>query len=650
MTFTRRQATATVLATTLLPQAWAQETKRPADIPVETFFSRSNITRVALNPSGTHLAISMAVPDKPRRLGVLDLATMKISLAAGFETLEVGDFHWVNDGRLVFEVARTDKSVLGRPGRYAVDADGRNIKWMTGSWAELVPGPQTGDDIWLQWPLDSSEGAGFMKLVRMNTRTGHPKELEVPPWSVGFLIDEQGEALAALTVRGDKARLQWREGAQWRVVREMDRYFGEAFALVGRGPDGVVYVTARQGRDLRALYTYDPQANQLSAKPVLGLAQFDVLPKLVFGHGKLLGVHVEADATATVWLDPECKALQDKIDALLPATSNHLSLPQRGDSPWALVWAWSDRQPGLALAYHRETGKLTVLGRSRPEIDPALMSEMQFVSYPARDGRRIPAYLTLPRSAQGRRPVPMVVLVHGGPFVRGGTWAWDAEVQFLASRGYAVLQPEFRGSTGFGESHFKAGWKQWGQAMQDDLADGAMWAIAQGIADPRRIAIAGASYGGYAAMMGLAKQADVFACAVNWVGVTDLDLMYGAHWSDQPGVYKKYGMPKVLGDREADAQMLRDNSPVHLARNIRKPVLMAYGKRDERVPIEHGERMRDALDHNSGVEWVVYDKEGHGWYWPETKKDFWSRVERFLDKHLKTAVPPPPAASGSASA
>jgi dipeptidyl aminopeptidase/acylaminoacyl peptidase len=137
-------------------------------------------------------------------------------------------------------------------------------------------------------------------------------------------------------------------------------------------------------------------------------------------------------------------------------------------------------------------------------------------------------------------------------------------------------------------------------------------------------------------MMGLAKQGDLFACAINWVGVTDLDLLYGAHWSDQSSVFKRYGLPKILGDRKEDAAMLKANSPIHLADRITKPVLLAYGKRDLRVPIEHGERMRDALRaHNKQVEWVRYDEEGHGWHKLETNKDFWGRVERFLAQHLK---------------
>ncbi|RLM51473.1 S9 family peptidase, partial [Halobellus sp. Atlit-31R] len=190
------------------------------------------------------------------------------------------------------------------------------------------------------------------------------------------------------------------------------------------------------------------------------------------------------------------------------------------------------------------SGKLNPIGSSREGIDPARMGRQDPVRYKARDGREIPALLTVPPG--GGKNLPLVVLVHGGPFVRGNSWGWDAKTQFLASRGYAVLEPEFRGSAGFGTRHFKAGFKQWGLAMQDDLADGVRWAVGKGIADGARVCIAGASYGGYATLMGLVKDPDLYKCGINWVGVTDINLLYNGGWTftnDTSDEYKAYGMP-----------------------------------------------------------------------------------------------------------
>lgn len=249
-----------------------------------------------------------------------------------------------------------------------------------------------------------------------------------------------------------------------------------------------------------------------------------------------------------------------------------------------LVTSYSDRQPGKFSLFNSDTGKLSIIGETQPLIQPAQMSEQQLVRYTARDGQSIPAWLTVPATTCGKQ-LPLVVLVHGAPYVRGSSWQWNAEVQFLASRGYAVLQPEFRGSTGFGAKHFRAGWKQWGLKMQNDLADGARWAIAEGIAEPRRICIAGASYGGDAALMGLVNDPDLFRCAIDWVGMTDINLCTAATGASSP--------PSAM----------TGNSTACL-------------------------------------EWVVYDEEGHGWTLLKNRIDFWGRVEKFLDRNIgKDSVP-----------
>jgi dipeptidyl aminopeptidase/acylaminoacyl peptidase len=219
--------------------------------------------------------------------------------------------------------------------------------------------------------------------------------------------------------------------------------------------------------------------------------------------------------------------------------------------------------------------------------------------------------------------------------VRGASWQWDAEVQFLASRGYAVLQPEYRGSTGFGDRHFRAGFKQWGLAMQDDLADCAKWAVDKGVADAKRIAIAGASYGGYATVMGLVRHPEIFRCGVSWVGVTDPMLLHSSTWTDITRDASRHQLSVVLGDPAADAELLKQASAMTHASRIRSPLMLAYGRLDRRVDLVHGERLRDALrPHNRDLEWVVYDDEGHGWWRTRTRLDFWGRVEKFLARHL----------------
>jgi dipeptidyl aminopeptidase/acylaminoacyl peptidase len=221
--------------------------------------------------------------------------------------------------------------------------------------------------------------------------------------------------------------------------------------------------------------------------------------------------------------------------------------------------------------------------------------------------------------------------------VRGGYWQWEAWAQFLASRGYVVLAPEFRGSTGFGAEHHQAGWKQWGRAMPDDLADSVGWAVQQGLIDPARVCIAGASYGGYAALMGLIRDPQLFRCGVAWVAVTEPRLLFKSSWTnDSTEDGRRYFLPNVLGDPVRDAEMLRSTSPVEQAARIRAPLLLAYGGLDRRVPLEHGTLLRDALQAaGREPEFVIYGGEGHTWLLTESKLDFARRLEAFLARNLR---------------
>jgi dipeptidyl aminopeptidase/acylaminoacyl peptidase len=210
--------------------------------------------------------------------------------------------------------------------------------------------------------------------------------------------------------------------------------------------------------------------------------------------------------------------------------------------------------------------------------------------------------------------------------------------QFLASRGYVVIEPEFRGSTGYGEAHFKAGFKQWGQAMQDDVADALLWAQQQGLASSKAC-IAGASYGGYSTLMGLVRHPELYRCGISYLAVTDLELLLKGSWfvnDDTSGLSRKHTLPQKIGDLQTDAEMIRANSPVRQAARIKAPVLLAMGELDVRVPLTHGTRMKEALEAaGNPPEWVVYPGEGHGWALPKHRIDFAERVERFLAQHLK---------------
>ena len=662
MFFTRLTSVVPTLVPALLLMLHASVLAQPRPPAVADFFQNPALSQAVLAPSGRSVAFLVGAKNSRDRLAVLDLDSMKVQAVASYSDADVTGVHWVNDQRLVYSLADRRLAQADQrfaPGLFAVNADGSALRQLVqrervfvqdGIGTRQLPwstfllrqrGAQRGDEVLVVQPeAYSDKGFDFFKLLRLNTVNGRAEAVETPPNAFDWLIDHQGEVRAVQTARDDRSAIHWRgTGDKWRVLREFDRYTGGNLSLRFVAADGRVYATARGvgagASDTTQVSTYDPATDQLGATPVMATPQFDLQPEFIASDDKLLGLRVTVDAEVTQWLDEGMKAHQAEVDRLLPATANMLTPPRRGNSPWMLVRAFSDVQPALYFVYHAQTKKLTRLGGEQPGIQPAQMSPMDLVRYQARDGLEIPAYLTLPSSSQNKKNLPLIVYVHGGPWVRGASWQWQAPVQFLASRGYAVLQPEFRGSTGFGQKHFRAGFKQWGLAMQDDLADGARWAVAQGMADPKRICIMGASYGGYATLMGLAKDGDVFRCGVQWVGVSDILLLFDAGWSDISDEFKRWGMPQLIGDRQKDAARLEATSPVKLAARIKNPLLMGYGGADRRVPIEHGRRMFDAVKgHNPGAEFVVYDKEGHGWALPATEADWWGRVESFLARHL----------------
>jgi dipeptidyl aminopeptidase/acylaminoacyl peptidase len=320
------------------------------------------------------------------------------------------------------------------------------------------------------------------------------------------------------------------------------------------------------------------------------------------------------------------------VDKALPGRHHDLS---RGGNR-LLIHSSSDVDPGAWHLYDLDARRLEYVASERGAIKPETMPRREPVRYPARDGLEIPAYVTLPPN-RAAKALPLVLYVHGGPWVRGATWHWRDEPAFLAAQGYAVLEPEFRGSTGFGRRLFQAGWKEWGRAMQDDLSDGIDWLAQRGTIDPSRVCIMGASYGGYAVMMGLARDAERYRCGVNYVGVTDISLMFDVTWSDMHDTdFLRYNAKEMIGDPERDAAQFKATSPLANAAKVRAPVLMAYGAQDNRVPLVHGERMRDALQNNgTRVDWIVYADEGHGFLREANRFDFYGRVAKFLEAHLK---------------
>jgi dipeptidyl aminopeptidase/acylaminoacyl peptidase len=300
------------------------------------------------------------------------------------------------------------------------------------------------------------------------------------------------------------------------------------------------------------------------------------------------------------------------------------------DGRFVLFRVRSDVQASSYYAYDREQKALSHLVDQHPELPAERMSPMQSIAYTARDGLRISGYLTLP-NGRGGKNLPAIVLPHGGPFARD-VRDWNAEVQFLASRGFAVLQPNFRGSSGFGRAFERSGYRQWGLAMQDDISDGVKWLVEQGIADPDRIGIYGASYGGYAALVGGTKTASLYRAAAAYAPVVDLELMI-----DDEASYRGY-VPYAetqIGGELGDKERLRANSPLRLAEQAGVPILLGHGDEDDVVDVHHSRKMAAALRKaGKPFEYLEFPHEIHGFLLESNRIRWYEALAAFFEKHL----------------
>jgi dipeptidyl aminopeptidase/acylaminoacyl peptidase len=391
-----------------------------------------------------------------------------------------------------------------------------------------------------------------------------------------------------------------------------------------------LYVASNLGRDKKAIYFYDVGAGRL-LDLVFEHPEVDVSGLLRSKARKAItGVAFTTDKPQYRFFDSERRLLQEALEARLPGRRVAVTGMSR-DERRVIVRTFSDKSLGACYLYEPSSGRLEKLAELSPWLNEAEMADVQPIRFTSGDGLTLHGYLTLPK---GVSPVnlPIVVNPHGGPWARD-VWGFDPETQFLANRGVGVLQINFRGSTGYGKAFWEAGFKQWGGKMQDDISDGVRWLIQQGIADPKRIAIYGASYGGYAALAGLAFTPELYACGIDYVGVSNIFTLLETlppYWE-----LGRQMMYEMVGDPVKDRELLKQVSPVFHADRIRAPLLVAQGANDPRVKKAESDQIVQALRHRGvDVEYIVKDNEGHGFHNEENRFEFYRRMESFLARHL----------------
>lgn len=586
-------------------------------------------------------------------LAVVEAATNKVQVFNSDQGSDLETFRWLTDdlialtttkqGVAAFDLSRFDfrNATVSLDGQSRIQADVAAL-----AVARVSP---SSDEIIIARSRASDHGPVELEVVdtrsgRVGRKlTGEPPGPRIHRW----ILDRKLTPRACIGYNPDTHKYEswWRESAErpWKLINRQDRETERGFFPVAIDADDRLLVLSDMATGRYALHRYDDAAGA-PGELLAGHPQFDIsADDLIYSADDRIpiGVTILEDKRRSYWFDKDRAAVQQAVDASLPAGRENALRFLRGGQ--VLVASSGDVEPGAYYLFDPEKRTLSEMLRSRPWLQPQQLASMQVLRYAARDGQQIVSYLTVPRGTQPDAKLPLLVWVHGGPHGRD-VWGFDRFVQYLASLGVAVLQPNFRGSTGFGRDFEVAGQRQWGLRMQDDVSDGVKALVAQGRVDARRICIGGASYGGYAAMMGVVREPELFRCAVNMMGVTDLVRLvesghadYNRRRGSSLDVRVDARLRAEVGDPAVPEQrkLMDANSPVRLAAQIKAPVLLIYGTDDARVPIEHGTAMRDALK-SAGVayEWKTYTGEGHGIWGGGNFVDLMKRVGDFVSRQL----------------
>ena len=654
MTTTRPFPVLAWLATAALALSSGARAAAPAPtgaaIPIEHFFADSAMRSVQLSPDGRHLAFRTTLGTGHIGIAMMDLETGKTEALVAMNDENITQYVWKGSDRIVFGGDLGGNESLSLR---AISLKSRKVIALAESYKDLVA------DM-----ADYADIVDILKLDPNHILISGNKEARSPDFGIFLLDVRSGERrkMQGADVVGGRGLFADNTG----VVRALDRRVGanvehelrldakSTFFKVGETPADIaieepswqplifaadnqtLYLLTRDGSQPPHLRAYFVPSRSFLPEPNYVLeGGYDNLV-MSQDRTKLLGIYATTDRTRAHWFDSARAKLQAKIDAALPDTVNRV-VSSSADEQLHVIASASDRVPGVYYLLNLQNSArgrpaIMMVGQVNPTLQPAQLQPMLPISYSARDGLVIHGYLTLPAGAAGHR-VPFIIHPHGGPYGIRDEWGFDPEVQFLASRGYAVLQPNYRGSGGYGLDFLVAGRHEWGGKMQDDLTDGVKWAIAQGYADPDRVAIVGASYGGYAALAGVTFTPELYRCAVNYVGVSDLSIIagYGRGNGRGHGLDRTYES-KWIGD---DATYRHDRSPVNFVQNIRVPTLHAYGDNDPRVDIDNWKRLKAELDrYHKPYEFVREENEGHGFSHEGARISFYRHVEGFLARNL----------------
>lgn len=604
--------------------------KTAPPVPMEDFFRNPEKTAFRLSPNGEYFSY-LAPWEKRLNVFVQKIGADSAVRITSEKDRDIAGYLWKGNNRILFlkDTGGDENFQL-----YGVNIDGTDLKGLTvfeKVRTELI------DD------LKDVEGEIIVGLNKRNPQVFDPFRLNVvsgemtqlaenPGNIIGWMTDHEGKLRLAFVSDGVNQTILFRDNEQEQFRPVLTTSFKETMApYLFTFDNQMIYAGSNLGRDKTALVIFDPATGK--EKEVIFETQEADIEGVDYSRKdkKLLSVSWTTDKEKEHFFDADAEATKKKLQEKLPGYLVYLGSKNKEENKF-MVRTFSDKSRGAYYFFDKSTGELNKLADLSPWLNENDLCDMTPISYTSRDGLKIQGYLTLPKGYEAKN-LPVVVNPHGGPWARD-YWGFNPEVQFLANNGYAVLQMNFRGSTGFGKAFWQASFKQWGRTMQDDISDGVKWLIDQGIADPKRVAIYGGSYGGYATLAGLTLTPELYAAGIDYVGVSNMFTFMSTippYWEPLRAMFYE-----MVGNPKADSLMLAEVSPVYLVDKIQAPLFVAQGANDPRVNKAESDQIVEALKKRGiDVEYMVKDNEGHGFHNEENRFDFYRSMITFLDKHLK---------------
>lgn len=639
--------------------------------PVEHFAHGPLFDGLVLSPDGEFVVYAEEIEGK-KRVMIREVGSEKVlpvNLPAMFYGNHFGglfNLRWASAGRML---------IHNETGYWGIDRNGRNYRPLSGTGRSLQMG-ESRSFLWLGRVLHRVGGRGdevmfedrnphesrsarsgivtsyLPNILQVNTRTGsHRTVLHNPGNVVAWYVDRQGVVRMGLEVEDGSTHPIHRAttDAPWVRLRGIAS-LGGGVSILGIDETGQrAYLGGETPAGRTGIHVYHLDQGRLGER-IADHELYDLLATMGSGMGvplqgliqssahRLLGIRYVTEKPGTLWLDPEYAQIQATLDHALPGRVNTLAgLSESGDV--MLFLSWSSRHPGTYYRFDRRTRTLAKMTDRMPWIKEETMAEMRPIRLRARDGVVLHGYVTLPPGAETGRH-PLVMMPHGGPWVRD-VYQFDPLIQFLASRGYAVLQVNYRGSAGYGREFFESGFREIGGAIQRDIADAVDWAIKAGVADPDRLAILGSSFGGYSALMGVVQEPDRYRAAVSIAGVTDWASVLQASARLNP--FAELINTRRIGDPRFSGEVggLDEISPLHLADRIKAPVLLIHGRDDPIVPHDQATRMAAALTRaGNAPERLSRFNEPHGIYHYKNRMAMYALIEDFLNRHMAPRAAP----------